>query len=412
MEDYCGGAAWFTAEDAPWPRRRSRLAGLLPGLLTPVLGALDALVVGALLGCAMLVGGLLLWGSSLAGAHAGVSAALLVSALAPLAVLSRHLSFYPVIAGGLTLSAGLVAWGLQRDTAWGLAAVCTGVALAPLWDLRGIVWCLALTGLAVLLGLLSEGRRWRLAALAGALALSWGAGRLVYPSDAVSLEEQAWQAVHLQALASQQSRGQHGIPEQPTSTVWGWGSPLSIPAGLVTVATIADEAPLRSAEFALDDRQLRAWSVPLCLAGLLAVIGLRRDPRRLAILVATSAPFLLAWIDAARFGRAELRQLALATPGVALLLAVGLGMIGQRLDGPKRWLPVALVAVMLLPGLPLSPGAGWRTPTPSRQFLLGPLLVMARRGEIPQARLRAACVSSIGEGQSRLYGDLLLSPTR
>jgi hypothetical protein len=412
VEDYCGGAAWLTAEDAPWPRRRSRLAGLLPGLLTPLLGALDALAVGALVGCGMLVAGLLLWAGSLGGASAGVSAAVLVAGLAPLAVLSRHLSFYPLIAGGLTLCAGLVAWGSRRTDRWGMVAVSAGIFLAPLWDLRGIVWCLALTGLAVLLAMRAEGRRLRMAAIVVALVLSWGAGRLAYPADAVTLEEQAWQAVHLDALAASQAQGQHGIPAQPTRTIWGRTNPLTLPSGLLTVARIADQAPLRSPEFALDDRQLRAWSLPLLLAGLLALVGLRRDPRAILILAATSLPFLLAWIDAARFGRAELRQLSLAAPGVAVVLGVGIGVLCARLTGPWRWLPVGLLALLLLPGLPLSPGAGWRTPTPSRQFLLGPILIMARRGEQPPARLRAACIDAISDGHSRIYGDLLLAPTR
>jgi hypothetical protein len=412
VEDYCGGAAWLTGEDVPWPRRRSHLAGLLPGLLTPLLGALDALAVGALLGCGMLVAGLLLWGSSLGGGVAGVAAAVLVAGLAPLAVLSRHLSFYPLIAGGLTLCAGLVAWGLRREDRWGLAAACAGIFLAPLWDLRGIVWCLALAGLAGLVWLPRADRLPRMAALVVTLALSWGAGRLAYPADAVSLEEQAWQAVHLQDLAAAQARGQHALPTQPTRTVWGRTSPLSLPAGLLTVAAIADEAPRRSPEFALSDAQVRAWTAPLILAGLLALVGLRRQPWTLLILAVTALPFLLAWVDAARFGRAELRQLSLAAPGVAVLLGVGIGAHSERLSGRWRWLPVVILAALLLPGLPLSPGAGWRTPTPSRQLLLGPILVMARRGEHPPARLRAACIDAIGDGSSRIYGDLLLGPTR
>lgn len=412
IEDYCGGAAWLTAEDAPWPRRRSHLAGLLAGLLTPLLGAIDALAVGALIGCGMLVAGLVLWAGSLGGASAGAAAAVLVAAMAPLAVLSRHLSFYPMIAGGLTLCTGLVAWGAQRSDRWGLAAVGAGISLAPLWDLRGIVWCLSLAGLAGLLAMRSAGGRQRIVVVVGALGLSWGGGQLAYPADAVSLEEQAWQAVHLDALAESQAQGQHGIPAQPTRTIWGRTSLLALPAGLRTVASIADQAPLRSPEFALSDWQLRAWSLPLGIAGLLGLIGLRRAPRKLLILTITSLPFLLAWIDAARFGRAELRQLSLAAPGVAVVIGVGLSMLWARRVGPWRWLPVGLLAVMLLPGLPLSPGAGWRTPTPSRQFLLGPLLIMARRSERPPARLRAACIDAIGDGQSLLYGDLLRPPTR
>lgn len=412
VEDYCGGAAWLWAEDAPWPRRRSHLAGLLAGLLTPALGALDALAVSALLGCAMLAGGLLLWGTSLLGPTAGATAAVLVVALAPLAVLTRHLSFYPVIAGGLTLCAGLVAWGAKRSDRWGLAAMCAGIFLAPLWDLRGMVWCLALAVGAVLAVARLPGRSWRLAAIGGALVLSWGAGPLAYPADAVSLEDQAWQAVHLQTLASQQAQGQHALPVQSTHTVWGRGSPLEIPAGLATVAAIASEAPLRSAAFSLDDQQLRAWTAPLLIAVGLVLFGLRRERRALMVLAATSAPFLLAWVDAARFGRAELRQLALAAPGVALLLGLGVAVVSSRLEGWRRALPVVVVAALLLPGLPLSPQAGWRTPTPSRQFLLGPLLVMAQRDERPQARLRGACVAALGDGRSRIYGELLLSPPR
>ena len=142
------------------------------------------------------------------------------------------------------------------------------------------------------------------------------------------------------------------------------------------------------------------------------VVGLWRAPKTLLLLLATTAPFLIAWIDAARFGRAELRQLALAAPGVVVLLGVGLAVATRTCSGRVRWIPALLIVLLMWPGALLSPSAGWRTPTPSRQFLLGPLLVMARHGEVPQARLRAACVQAIGSGRSRVYGDLLLEPTR
>ena len=137
------------------------------------------------------------------------------------------------------------------------------------------------------------------------------------------------------------------------------------------------------------------WSALFAAGAAGAAARLRRDPRRLAALAASAAPWALAWLDGAR-GGAELRQLALAAPGAAAVIGVGLG----------GWLPPTRrawrISAAILLGLALALGAlGWGAP--SRQHLVGPLIAAAARGEAPAARLRGACVRALRERPGRMY---------
>jgi len=417
FEDYCAGAAWWRGDaEVPWPRRRARLAALPSGLLSGPLGILDGLAVAGILGFTAVAAGAYLIGASLLGPVAGGSAAVVAVALAPLAVLTRHLSFYPAIAGAFSLAAGLVARAATSER-WGWWWLgCLGVGLCPLVDLRGIVWGGALGGVMLAAALRHPARWWRCGVLAAVVAASWLAGALVYPENAASLEEQAWQAVHLQQLAAQQVGGGSGqLPAFDTWTVWGRTAPWSLPSGLLAVAGIADGAPARAETYAMADAQLRTWTLPLLASAALACWRLRRTPWTLLVLLGVLAPFLLAWADAVRFGRAELRQVALAAPGAAALIGVGLGALVPAL--PRRWwlLPLALSAA-LLPGAPLGPDAAWRTPVPSRQVHhISTKIAQARHHRPPRARLGGACVRALMADDARgrlesLYGDLSAPP--
>ena len=292
---------------------------------------------------------------------------------------------------------------------------CLGVAACPLVDLRGMVWGGAL-GAAMLLAALRRDRAFRLGALAAAVGGSWLLGPWSYSADAASLEEQAWQAVHLQELAAQEARGAGGaLPTLETWTVWGRTSPLRLLAGLRTVARIADSAPARVATYAMAPRQLQIWTLPLLLGAGLTAWRLRRSPWRLAALILAASPFLLAWADAVRFGSAELRQAALGAPGVALLLGCGLGALVPA--QARRWwlLPAALV-LAVLPGGPLGPTAPWRTPTPAHQHLIAAPLRRVQAGQPPpRARLGATCIEALAHDHARgratsIYGELAPVP--
>ena len=413
FEDYCAGSAWWSgATDGPWPRRRSVLAGMAAGLLTIPLGIVDGLAAAGVIGFAGVAAGVLLAGRAILGPVAGSSAAVLTVALAPLAILPRHLSFYPAIVGVFSLAAGLVACAARSRarTPWLLG--CLGVAICPLIDLRGIVWGGAL-GLVMLAAALRRPERLRLAAvLLGTVALSWGAGQWAYPGNAASLEEQAWQAIHLQQFAAQQAQAGSVLPVLETWTVWGRSPLLELPAGLLTVAQIADQAPARSGVYAMSDSQLQWWTVPMLVSAALVAWRLRRDGWGLVVLLGIGAPFWLAWSDGVRFGHAELRQVALGAPGTALLVGAGIGALWPT--ARRWWLAPAVLAVLVLPQMPLGPDADWRRPTPSRQqHHIAAKLQLAAHGHIPRARLGGACVRALVRDRdagrpagSRLYGPL------
>lgn len=375
FSEYCQSvAAELDQTPRQWSANRSRLSGLPAVWAARHLGVADGLLVGAFVGQALLGVGLYLWGRALHSPLAGVAAAICACGLAPLAVLGRMLTFYPVIVGSLTLATGLVATAWARPTRWTALLAGVGVGLALLVDLRGLLWALPLLGTAMV-GLLrpTRGVLGRVGLLVAPVVVAWELAAWAYPPHTTTLE-----------VLSDLTKGWHGIvwvvhvPAPATAdTGYIWGrSPLThLPDTLLWLAEQGRRVPpsLRTHPHTVQALgQLLSPLVPW-LAGCtgLTMLGLIRRPGRLLLLAGTALPFAvtLEGAIAARF--AGMRFLGNGAPVLAVVAGVGLAVLAGagRRPLPKRAGPsprsvaawIVLVALMVgtIPSV-LSPLSHWR----------------------------------------------------
>ncbi|MFT5686797.1 MAG: hypothetical protein ACI8RZ_007754 [Myxococcota bacterium] len=369
--------------------QRTPTSGMLPGLLARWLGIVDGLLVGALLSCAAVVGGVYLWARSLANARAAAAAAVLVGAFTPLAVLPRFVHFYPeviaVLVGCMALAGVAARW-----PGWGTALLAgLGAGAALLVDGRGLLWAVpALLVAAVAL------RRWSVLLLPGVAGSYLLAGRLL-PPHTPRLETQiAW---FIQDLG--------GVPPELLPKMerflWGHSALTDLPSTVgYLLAAQAPSAPGNAAQRAI---HIDPWLAVLAV-GLIAVCWvLRETPKRLVVLAVTSAPFVLALYGAAT-GQVSPRHLAMAWPFAPVVLGVGLSAIRVH----PAWLAGGGLVVAI--GLTAADFGGDITQTPDVDALLAahpdadPAIVA--RLEFNDPVCRAAIAADLAAGHpwgSRLY---------
>ena len=406
FDEYCGGtalmregAAWEQA--APWPAKRSRLAGLPAGLAARGLGVIDGLLAQAALGLVVLVLGTAWWACSLGGRAAGAGAVVVLAALGPALLLPRMASFYGTLAAAEVLAGAAVAHALtcRSRRASLLAAVL--VWLPVLVDLRGVLWSAPLA-----LVLACWGRA--PGALVLAAAAAWGLGRLAYGPGTLPLEVQAWQAANVLAFDA---------GERPPDAflrrgfVWGHSALLDLPRTAWSLATMPRAAP--GSRGALDPHVLpgtasRAWL-------LAAVLGLGAAAWRLGsrrwMALATVLPGLVLWGLALASDLAEPRLLVGAGTAVAVALGCALGGRGRR---GRLVLVVGLVMVLWPAEAGLSWRARWRPRVQAREGHIGRLLAAAQRGSEERGPLRQRCVAALQEDLAAGHpaGSRWLGPVR
>ena len=141
LSDYCNAILHLNGDpDVPWSIKRSKITGWLAAPLAQANGIMTALRASSI-AAAILVGcGLYAWGRAAAGRTAGLLAVLAGLALAPLVLLSRILTFYPMVAAFLVVGAALAAAGIVSKNPKRLALTGLGMGLALLADVRGLVW--------------------------------------------------------------------------------------------------------------------------------------------------------------------------------------------------------------------------------------------------------------------------------
>jgi hypothetical protein len=389
LGEYCGIVASF-GQPPPEGAQRSELAAAVPGLLAQHVGVIDGLAGGALVSAGAAGLGLYLWGRAVAGPVAGVLSVLFALSWEPTVAMTRTLSLYPELAGGFTLAGGLVAYALRDRGAFPALLAGAGAALCFVVDLRGLMWGLPLTGLALLIAVMAPAGPWRLgrivARLAVVSALLWGSyrvGERVYAERSVSLERLT---LHQGRLSEMHIDADQLITSR---YVWGHTDVREIPE---TLSVLARGTPfMRRAvggknHEALSIEQRALWVTPwlplwvgaavLTLAGL--TLGADRRWRAVA-LIGVGLPFAVALEGAVTIQFSFARQLAL---GFALpALCFGAGFVSlqalaarlpiPRLPFPARLAPIVpgLAAVLLAVGLVfgglpswLAPNAPWRAP--------------------------------------------------
>ncbi len=372
--EYCSIVSRLRGEDWPEHSQRSLLAGW-PSAQLAGRGLLDGMALSGLLFSGLFTLGLYLWGRALQGPVAGLAAVLLAGTLAPIALLSHDLSFYPEVVAVFTLGAAATCAAL-RWRGWPTQALL-GIAIGAclLVDVKGLIWALPFTGLGLVAALARPRRApYRLLALLLPIALSFPLGRVAYPIYASSLESQAniEQRMNELGLEFDASR-----LRWDTDFVWGRSNPVFIPYTLHTVWALGKgvhpdfvSGEQGAARWAWTVRGLRLeWGAGVLVLVLLLVR--RRDPWLALALLGTAVPFAVGLESAQRLHQAFPRHLSTGLPfaivwgGVAwsaLLDGLPQPERAARVRGLRPLLGLALLAAMVWGLLPtsLSPAAPWR----------------------------------------------------
>ncbi len=378
FSEYCRSVtAWVEGRPEHWSPNRAVPSGWLATVFARQLGVPDSLLLNAWLGQCCLGAGLYLWGRSLWSPFAGVAAVLVACTLFPLVALGRMLTFYPVIVGVLTLATGLAAMFWRWPTVRTALLAGTGIGLALLVDLRGLMWALPLLGLSALrVASVAKLRPMLLLAVAVAvpIGISWLLGPYAYPPQTTTLE-----------VLSDLTKGWRGIvdyvPHTPLSAhtqgyIWGRSSIWNIPGTLLSLAEQGQNVPpaLRTHPDTVASLQqhLMPLQPALVATTILAGVGLLRHPSRLVFLLGSALPFAVALEGAVAARFAGLRFLGNGAPVLALLGGLGVAVLlfgtpwassaRDRSMGPRGWAAlvfVFLVVVGTVPS-PFSPLEAWR----------------------------------------------------
>lgn len=408
LSDYCNAILHLSGDpDVPWSIKRSKITGWLAAPLAQSEGIMSALRASSVVASVLVGSGLYLWGRAAAGRTAGVLAVLAALALGPLVLLSRILTFYPMVAAFFVVGAALATAGIVSRNPKHLALTGVGVGLALLADVRGLVWAgpWALAALWAVWRASDRGQalRWFLAPL----AVSYLVARWSFPADAVSLEAQMDVRPLMHMYGSE-----HPAHAPPWDTggafVWGRTLPWDWLATIWFViqqvqVPILEGFPPPVARFAANNHM--APLVPVWL-GSAAVAGLMlwRRPRALVAVAATVLPFAIAFHGQANLAEIRVRFLCQILPGLAVLAGIALGSVVQGVPvlwGRTRWFGLRGVAVVVFSALAVtgqmstdvSPWARWRRPWP----VVSELLVMHPDAQVEATARKQPCVEALAE---------------
>jgi len=406
LSDYCNAILHLNGDpDVPWSIKRSKITGWLAAPLAQDNGIMTALRASSI-AAAILVGcGLYAWGRAAAGRTAGLLAVLAGLALAPLVLLSRILTFYPMVAAFLVVGAALAAAGIVSKNPKHLALTGLGMGLALLADVRGLVWA-GPWGLAAAWAIWrSPDRTTALKWFLAPLAASYLAARWSFPVDAVSLEAQ------MDVRPLMHMYGSDNPAHQPPwdtggSFVWGrtmpwdWLATIWFMIKQVQVP-ILEGFPPPVARFAANNHMMPLVPVWLGSAAV-AVLALWRRPRALVAVAATVLPFAIAFHGQANLAEIRVRFLCQILPGLAVLVGIAMSAAVQvvpPLWGRTRWLGLRGAAIVIASALTVtgqistevSPWARWRRPWP----VVSELLVMHPDAKVETTERKRPCTEAL-----------------
>ena len=387
LSDYCNAILHLNGDtDVPWSIKRSKITGWLAAPLAQTEGIMTALRTSSAAAAILVGGGMYLWARAVAGRTAGALAVVAGLALGPLVLLSRILTFYPMVAAFLVVGAALATAGIVSKHPKHLALTGAGMGLALLADVRGLVWA-APWGLAALWAIWrSSDRSTALRWFVGPLAASYLVARWSFPADAVSLEAQMDVRPLLHMYGSD-----HPAHQPPWGTgggfVWGrtwpweWVTTAAFMVKQLAVPGL-EGFPPPVARFAANNHMTPLVPVWFASAAV-AAVALWRKPRALVALLATVAPFAVAFHGQANLAEIRVRFLCQILPGLAVLVGVALSSAVHAVPplwGRTRWFGVRGAAVVAFAALAVtgkvstdaSPWARWRRPWP----VVSELLVM------------------------------------
>ena len=430
FHDFCGATASVASgRMGDFPPARSVLAARLGAAMADQLGLIDAMSVAALLSCAGIATGLYLWGRALHGRLAGLAAAAAGGTMGPLVVLSHTLSFYPQSTAVFVLATGAGALAL-RFRSWPLLVLgAVGAGACGLIDTRGIFWTLPVLGLTLLGALRAPPRWWlpRIALVLGLVGFAWASPELGFVESTTSLESQ----IDLRKRLEDRNLAVPARLATPADSAFRWGrsSLMELPRTFLNIAVRSADLPSALTDMP-ETRLNRARHLePLRGLGLWATVivglGLLRGPDRrwrLLGLLGTLAPFVVALRGAIAVQQAEVRFLANALPGLAVVLGIA---FAELCDGPWRsaapasgWarlrpIGAALLVLGFLVGIlpsTLSPASAWRSRITSNAYQMSWMADPSKaRSGADSAPCRWALAADRAKGippTGRLWGGL------
>jgi len=391
FDEICGGIAWLQDDfNGPWIRKRSRLAGLLPALLSNPLGIIGGLASAAAISMAILSMSIVLWGQAIGGRNAGLWVGFACLGLPPLTQVSRTLSLYPEISAMFAATGAAIAWTLvtQQRTWLVIAAVLNGLVFCM--DLKGVAW--GVPFLLIMAGIVVHWR-WRMGfvVIATTLAMGWLVGQWSYTSDTLSLETQMQQAAHPTS----------GLDAKPITHpsdgyVWGHSNPLLIPK---TMFDLSLNATTGKWTYLPDDKAHHLHPAPILIWSIGALfgaimLGIRRKTTLIRPMALVPAlPFAAAWTSAVRSGHLESHTLSLSICLVALLWGLGIhSATFSRHASANRmpWRALTAAALLCLMAIAIP-----HQSVLSRQPHIQRLMDAASQDHPPQGPLQQACLGQL-----------------
>ncbi len=380
---------------------RYPLAPLLVRLLTFTDSPHDAWYAAAIGSMVFTAAGLWLWGRSVAGIAAGWAAALMVGALPDLVVMCRSVTAYPEIIATWTLGAGLAAYALRHPHPLTCLAAGLGCGACFAVDPRGLIPGMVVGTVALVAAVFASGRWWRrLACLALVIAPIYGAW---LTHNQLPLQPRPLEGLLATSVqVSYHRMGQEAPYDLGVSDGWIWGQSMvwEVPATVQAMReaqtklnpAVASSAEQRNAV----ERNVLTFAAALAALGVMALLtllrsapadrsGWRRWLHRLDWRATVALMPLVAhaaWFANTVRYEYYTRYFALAMPGVALLLGLGLvSAAGRRRPLWLTLLPVLLV-LWVVPGN-LNVRASWRGRGAAQKELQQCLAVVRGEAEPP-----------------------------
>lgn len=337
----------FTQADIP--PKRTRLAALLPALLSKLTGIMNGFALSSMVTTVLAFVFVFVWATALGGVGAGMYSVGILSLMTPMVLMPRFLTFYPpIVLVTIFAAAGLALWGRFRTPI--TALMCgLGVAACLLIDVRGVVWAVPFWIGGVCLLSFNVKAQNILSALLLHIPIwgSWFGGWWSYSSNASSLEKQ----LDVRPLYV-------GFDElnplfQPPWTVdsgfvWGWFEPTQI-VDTVRFIWIQRSYPVPeeflkwqlTADGPRDE--MAFWTLAMGL-GVLCSLGTmfyrtfgKGKTERILLLLCTLSPFLLLFHSLQSMVEQHIRFTMHTMPGVAVAIGIGMAIRPPSKFGLKLW---------------------------------------------------------------------------
>ncbi len=306
---------------------RSRLAGLSSYILRDFFGTIDAITVSSVLWTGLSFSLLYLCGKFLHSSAAGFFVVTIALTIAPLHTLGRLVNFYPTIIATLLFGCATFAFWSQKINYKRTFILGVAIGLLLLIDLRGILWATTywIGSLFFVLTTVSR-RKWFkfFLCLHIPILVAWFVGLWSYPPNTTPIEHQTsfvykaiiWGTQHVQ-------------DKTLDGYVWGRSSLYSI----IDLFVFLYEESSKEANFDQLGIHLRDktqydknMNILLYYAALPSLLLLRKPYRFMTLLICVT-PFALAWKGVQSSGMFQLRIYAQATPLLAILSGVSMGVL-------------------------------------------------------------------------------------